>query len=172
MPRKPTGRGRGRPKGSGELREEGVDQVRLTVRLPRGLYDALEAAAERSHYTREAPELARFVREALIHYLSCPNIRHPEIVPQALRSNTWQPVNIPKPVGMNTRQPEISQEPVQPSHFQQASHIADRVPDVSHLVQEALQAAPEARKTEQTTTPPYDATRFILGPLCERGHDY
>ena len=65
MPRQPTGRPRGRPKGSGELGE----QTRLTVRIPLALYERLTAFAEGRSYTRRAPQLAVCVREALVAYL-------------------------------------------------------------------------------------------------------
>lgn len=65
MPRQPSGRPRGRPKGSGELGE----QMRLTVRIPKPLYERLEEYAETKRYTRGAPQLAVCVREALEEYL-------------------------------------------------------------------------------------------------------
>src|SRR5438270_769103 len=65
MPRQPSGRPRGRPKGSGELGE----QMRLTVRIPKPLYERLEEYAETKQYTRGAPQLAVCVREALEEYL-------------------------------------------------------------------------------------------------------
>jgi hypothetical protein len=65
MPRKPTGKPRGRPLGSGELGE----QTRLTVRIPTKLYDRLVEHAEGRTFTRGAPKLAGCVREALEHYL-------------------------------------------------------------------------------------------------------
>jgi predicted transcriptional regulator len=93
MPRKPTGRPRGRPPGSGQLGDEGTGHKRLTVRLPSALYDALEAVAEREHYTRDAPELARIVRTALEHYLTCPHRRQTGIVPHTNLAHDGQTEN-------------------------------------------------------------------------------
>src|SRR5215510_4313436 len=104
MPRQPTGRPRGRPPGRGQLGEEGVGHIRLTVRLPKELYDALEAQAEREHYTREAPELARIVRNALEHYVVCSHIRQTENAPQASITHNGQTEIVPKPLGDLRRQ--------------------------------------------------------------------
>lgn len=128
MPRKPTGRGRGRPKGSGHLGEEGVDHVRLTVRIPRGLYDALEAVAEREHYTREAPELARTVRTALEHYLACPHNSQTGIVPQAKEYNRGQTENVPEPVGVDSGQTAIESEPATSNTWQPENVLAPLEP--------------------------------------------
>jgi len=51
MPRTPTGRPTGRPKGSGLVLTE-ADQVRLTVRLERSLYDRLDTYAAGRTYHR------------------------------------------------------------------------------------------------------------------------
>jgi hypothetical protein len=121
MPRTPTGRPVGRPKGSGRLGEEGQGHKRLTVRLPSALYDALEAVAEREHDTREAPELARTVRNALEHYLACPQRRQTEKAPWvgmlhngptektavALGETKGQTGIVPEPLGDSRRQTEI-----------------------------------------------------------------
>ena len=121
MPRQPTGRPRGRPPGSGQLGEEGVGHIRLTVRIPKELYDALEAVAEREHYTKEAPELARTVRNALEHYLACPQRRQTENAPWlemfhngpteksavALGETKGQTGIVPEPLGNIRRQTEI-----------------------------------------------------------------
>ncbi len=125
MPRKPTGRPRGRPPGSGQLGEEGTGHKRLTVRLPTELYDALEAVAEKEHYTKETPALARTVRTALEHYLACPHRRQTGIVPhtslahngqtenaiETLEDNSKQTIIVPEPLGDNRRQTENVPEP-------------------------------------------------------------
>jgi hypothetical protein len=79
MPRQPTGRPRGRPSGSGQLGEEGIGHIRLTTRIPKELYDALQAIS----YTREAPDLAQTIRLALEHYLTCPQRRQTSKAPLA-----------------------------------------------------------------------------------------
>lgn len=149
MPRKPTGRGRGRPKGSGQLGEEGVDHIRLTVRLPRELYDALEARAERDHYTREAPELARCVREALEHYLTCPNIRQTRIVPPSVLDYSWQTVNAPELVEANIKQTTI-------------------LPETDHITEEARAEKRQPKNSMSAS----DLSKYVLGKLCPRGHEY
>ena len=77
MPRRPTGKPRGRPPGTGTLGE----QTRFTVRIPTELYQQLEAFAEGRSYTRGTPQLAGCVREALAHYLVCPHRRQTHSAP-------------------------------------------------------------------------------------------
>ena len=93
MPRQPTGKPPGRPKGSGQLGE----QTRLTVRIPMLLYERLQAFAEGRVYTRGAPQLAICVREALEEYLACR---------QTGLDNTRQTQNIPSARTPISRQTE------------------------------------------------------------------
>ena len=107
MPRQPTGRPRGRPKGSGELGE----QTRLTVRIPLALYERLQAFAEGRVYTRGAPQLAICVREAIEEYLAC---RQTGLANKGQTKNTpvsnthiyGQPINVPAMIGENNGQTE------------------------------------------------------------------
>ena len=143
MPRKPTGRGRGRPLGSGQLGIEGIDQKRLTIRLPMSLYEALEALAGQEHYTREEPDMARCVREALEHYLACPHRRQTKNVPHVSLADNRQTRNTPETLGDIRWQTENVPEPL----------------------------GDNKRQTEKST-PVYDNTKYVLGKLCPRGHDY
>ena len=69
MPRQPTGNPRGRPVGSGRLDAP----RRITVWLPGDIYEKLTIYAEGRRGTRGGhPQLARCVREAITHYLFCP----------------------------------------------------------------------------------------------------
>ena len=131
MPRKPTGRGRGRPLGSGQLGEEGTGHKRLTVRLPTELYDALEAVAAREHYTREAPELARTVRTALEHYLACPHRRQTGIVPYTSLAHNGQTGNTPETLEYYTGQTTIVPEPLEENRGQ-----TENVPEPERTVEE------------------------------------
>jgi hypothetical protein len=73
MPRQPTGRPVGRPKGSTKLGA----YTRITVRVPTALYDRLEAYADGRAFARGGtPMFAACVREAIEHYLTCPRKRH------------------------------------------------------------------------------------------------
>jgi hypothetical protein len=107
MPRKPTGNPRGRPIGSGTLGQ----QTRLTVRVPTDLYDRLEAYAEGRSYVRGTPQLARCVREALEHYLICPNKRQTRITP------------VPH-IDTNGQTPIVHEEPAEPVAPTDAPHEA------------------------------------------------
>lgn len=54
-------------------KELGDDQVRVTVRLPRRLYDAL-LAVQRARYGGELePRVGSLLRHALRHYVACPD---------------------------------------------------------------------------------------------------
>ena len=82
MPRQPTGRPVGRPKGSTKLGEH----TRLTVRIPTELYARLEAYADGRSFARGgSPQLPVCVREALEHYLTCPQKRQTQ--PQEARAS-------------------------------------------------------------------------------------
>jgi len=79
MPRQPTGRPRGRPVGTGTLGE----QIRVTIRIPTALYARLEAYAEGRSFARGGtPQFAACVREALEHYLICPQKRQTQPQPE------------------------------------------------------------------------------------------
>lgn len=79
MSKHATGRPPGRPPGSGRLGKV----KRLTVHLPEALYARLAAYAEgRSSARGDAPQLPACVREALEHYLVCPQKRQTQ--PQAV----------------------------------------------------------------------------------------
>jgi len=175
MPRKTTGRPVGRPPGSGQLGEEGTGHKRLTVRLPTELYDALEALAEHEHYTREAPELARTVRTALEHYLACPHRRQTRSVPHAslahngqtensletLESNTRQTTILQGPLGENRGQTEIAPEPERTTEGpRDKRRQTEKVPTIAE------------DNNGQTEIQPYDTSKYVLGEICVRGHDY
>ena len=99
MGRKATGRPPGRQRGSGTLGlSENDAQKRVTIRIPQSLYDRLEAFAAGRHYTRRPSQLAGSVREAIAHWLSCPNKRQTVNVPAAPpegEEGSWQTVNVP-----------------------------------------------------------------------------
>ena len=72
MPRHATGKPRGRPVGSSKLGKG----KRVTVLLPEALYMRLDAYAEgRSIARGGASQLSTCVRDAIEHYLSCPQKR-------------------------------------------------------------------------------------------------
>ena len=80
MARQPTGNPRGRPKGSGHLE---ANQTRLTVRMPDSLLARLEAyEAGRTSVRGTTPRLSRVVRQAVEHFLVCPNKRQTRTLPR------------------------------------------------------------------------------------------
>ena len=55
-------------------KELGDEQVRVTVRLPQGLYDAVRAT-RRQRWGWGARNISLIIRDALQHYLTCPACR-------------------------------------------------------------------------------------------------
>jgi hypothetical protein len=91
MPRHPTGRPVGRPRGTSKL----GTVKRVTVHLPDALYARLEAYAEGRRFARGgSPQLPTCVREAIEHYLICPQKRQTQ--PQEARAQT-EVAEIPAP---------------------------------------------------------------------------
>jgi hypothetical protein len=171
MPRKPTGNPRGRPKGSGRLGE----QTRLTVRIPQTLYTRLEAFAEGRSYTRGTPQLAVCVREALEHYLSGSYKRQTRNVHITDEPNIGRTENVPLPQENIKRQtiivPEVRMHPEEV----QCAIISQPINE-QEAVQEQITVEDDKRQTENITmavsVPPFDHTKYVLGKLCPRGHDY
>ena len=100
MSRHATGRPPGRPPGSGRLGKV----KRVTVQLPEALYVRLDAYAEgRSVARGGSPQLPACVREAIEHYLSCPQKRQPQ--PQAVTATVTDTDAPQRPPRRRTRQP-------------------------------------------------------------------
>jgi metal-responsive CopG/Arc/MetJ family transcriptional regulator len=192
MPRKPTGNPRGRPKGTGRLGE----QTRLTIRIPQELYTRLEAFAEGRSYTRGTPQLAVCVREALEHYLAGsykrqtrnvhitdePNIGQTENTPLHQEELKRQTENITElcstaliALEEQKRQtiivPEID---IQPEGIQRT--VIRQPINEQEDVQKQITVETDNRQTENSTSavsvPPFDHSKYVLGKLCPRGHDY
>ena len=75
MPRTPTGRPRGRPRGTGQLEAP----RRLTVWLNGETYAKLAAYADGRSFARGTPELAVCARQAIEHFLTCPQKHQPQL---------------------------------------------------------------------------------------------
>jgi len=58
------------------------DQIRVTVRLPRALYDELAGISRHYRHTQGGP-LSALVRKAIIHFLSCPELQQAEAAARA-----------------------------------------------------------------------------------------
>jgi predicted transcriptional regulator len=174
MPRHPTGNPRGRPKGSGLI---GEDQTRLTVRIPSDLYDRLEAFAEGRSFTRGSPQLAVCVREALAHYLICPDKRQTRNTTLDRWSDRRQTINgtglSDQPIGaQSVSLPEKS------TTLEIESREVIRQPENDQTpAQVCPQTRDDIRQTEksaQCLTPAleYDPAKHLLGKLCPRRHDF
>lgn len=90
MGRIPTGNPKGRPKGTGRL---GAEVIRLTVRIPEDLYTRLVAFAEGRSYHRGDPQLSDCTRDAIAHYLACPDKRLTRNTTTAYDNNIEQTIN-------------------------------------------------------------------------------
>ena len=189
MPRRPTGRPTGRPKGSGLVLTEAA-QVRLTVRLERSLYDRLDAYAAGRTYHRGMPQLARCVREALVEYLERREKRQTESLPGPAGASTrqtesqthmqgetsWQTGNGTELPRSTSRQTQNI--PHAPGRVRVARRQTQTVPaagGTTGQTQTAL-APPEVSgddtRQTQTESPPFDTSKYVLGPLCPRRHEY
>jgi hypothetical protein len=151
MPRQPTGRPRGRPKGSGELGE----QTRLTVRIPLALYERLQEFAEGRVYTRGAPQLAVCVREALGAYLD----------------NKGQTKNTPLPQEENNRQTRNVQERARDNSRQTKKDSKPQAANLRQTTKEPKSARDNYGQTEKSGAV-YDTSKYVLGKLCPRGHEF
>jgi hypothetical protein len=153
MPRKPTGRPRGRPQGTGQL----DNPARLTVWMNGETYARLEAYADGRHYHRGEPQLSSCVRELLVHALACPY--------------KYQTQNIPV-LHMDTNK-QIGNEPiVGQDNYEQIETIV-AVPENNYYEQiETVPLVTENIAGEIENVPTYDTTKHRLGKLCPRGHEW
>jgi len=158
MAHTPTGNPRGRPKGSGLLL--GEVQTRVTIRIPQALYEALEERAVALHYTRGAPELARTIRDALAHYLTCPHYRQTE-------NRTGDgPHVLSRQAGHSPK--ERPGQSVQ-SPPEARPHAGTEAEEVC-LPENGARTARRVQPAE--VVPPFDTRKHTLGKLCPRGHAY
>lgn len=72
----------GRPPGSGAL---GPEMVRVSVCMPRELYERLQAFAAGRSTRHGGPQMSLCIRAALAHYLSCPETLKPGVSTKAKR---------------------------------------------------------------------------------------
>jgi hypothetical protein len=131
-------------------RPRGVESQHVMVRMPVDLIAQIDA------YAASLQEQIGIADMAISRGMA---IR--ELVKRGLQTVQAGPLppQEPRPAAPMAQVPQL------PSHLETVDEpepMAAPVPAVSHLIGTA----------EQTGIPPYDETRFALGPLCERRHDY
>src|SRR5712691_2040600 len=151
MPRTPTGRPRGRPTGTGKLGEH----VRFTVRIPRALYDRLEAFAEGRRSPRGTPQLSWCVRDALAHYLVCPQRQKIYIVP--IHSGPYSAAHQGDMTEMQPKSQPVNR--TEATHegdglFGEATRQTSNVPEAGSAERQQTAKNPEAQRAATTATPP------------------
>ena len=195
MPRKPTGRPRGRQLGSGEL---GLgthdDHMRLTLRMPTELYTRLEAFAAGRHFHRGSVQLAACVRDAVEHYLTCPTKRQTAHVPGNGQYTTRQTSNGTQEAEDTIRQTSNSTEGHEENTGQTINVPTEDLVASEHNIWQTSNNAPPAplntRDVEDRPRPPvaippqtderagrapvpsFDVTKYTLGTLCKHGHNF
>jgi hypothetical protein len=175
MPRRPTGRPTGRPKGSGLVLTEAA-QVRLTVRLERSLYDRLDAYAAGRTYHRGTPQLARCVREALVEYLERREKRQTESQTHALEEISRQTESGTELLRPSSRQTQSIPRTI--GRARDTTWQTQTVPTARETTGQTLTvpSRPEVSgddiRQTQTESPPFDTSKYVLGPLCPRRHEY
>jgi hypothetical protein len=174
MPRKPTGRPPGRPRGSGQL----ADARRITVWLTGEVYDKLNTYADGRHYHRGDPELAACVRELLAHALACPYKNQTENIPPLPRDSNRQIETVPLAPENSSEQIETITASPENNYYEQTQTVP-LVTETSYGQIETVPTPAEnsSRQTaivpdQRDTVPDYDSSKFYLGKLCPRGHDY
>jgi hypothetical protein len=187
MPRKPTGRPRGRQIGSGTLGLGTQDaHTRLTLRIPNDLYTRLEAFAAGRHFFRGSPKLATCVRDAIEHYLTCPTKRQTLNTPGNGQDTTGQ-----------TSNSTPTQEEIHGQTLNSTDIHEDTTGQTNNVPSEALEAPERHTKQTAKSTPPvlldtpaldatplapvdtpqpqdraYDPRTHELGKLCAHGHNF
>jgi hypothetical protein len=175
MGRIPTGRPKGRPKGTGRLGEV----VRLTVRIPEDLYARFVAFAEGRSYLRGDPQLSDCARDAIAHYLACPDKRltRKSTVPHddhreqtingtAHRSYSHQQTD-------NGTVPSVPPAVEKPSSFVQ--HNEQTINSAESPRESENGSAARVRQTAKSSMPlgpgpVFDPHKAMLGSPCKAGH--
>lgn len=174
MPRKPTGRPAGRPRGTGQL----ADARRITVWLTGEVYDKLHTYAEGRHYHRGDPELAACVRELLTHALACPYKSQTENIPLLPRDGNRQIETVLAVTANNYEQIETITAAPENNYYEQietvplvtepSSKQIETVPTVAENSSRQIAIVPD----QSETVPDYDSSKYALGVLCGESHDY
>jgi uncharacterized coiled-coil protein SlyX len=128
-----------------------MDVYRITIRLDPALHARLEARG--SH----GQPLAAIVRQALEHYL----VQQPEQPPTV--------EGITATLAAMTARLDALQD--------QVHHLTERLEAVAAMRQspaarEQPQQPEQLRQPAPSAIPAYDTSKFVLGKLCPRGHDY
>jgi hypothetical protein len=188
MPRKPTGRPRGRPAGTGQLN----NPKRITVWLPGDVYAKLEAYADGRHYHRGEPQLAVCMRELLMHALACPYKQQTHNIPVLHGNNYGQIETVHGSIENNYGQIETVHGVIE-NNYEQIETITagpennyyeqtQIVPSVSENNYEQIETIPtpaenisrqiEIVPDQSDTVPAHDTTKFYLGKLCPKRHEW
>ena len=174
MPRKPTGRPAGRPKGSGQL--EGAR--RITVWLTGEVYDTLHTYAEGRHYHRGDPELAACVRELLAHALACPYKNQTENIPLLPRDGNRQIETVQLATENSSEQTETITATPENNYYEQIETVPmvtersaeqrETVPTPAENLSRQIEIVPD----QSDAVASYDTTRDYLGKLCPKRHEW
>lgn len=196
MGRIPTGKPKGRPKGTGRL---GEHVTRLTVRIPDDLYQRFAAFADGRTFHRGDTQLADSVRDALAHYLACPHKRQTRNGTVSSYDTIEQTTNGTEDSSTDTQQTHNGTVPSMPlglaeplplvpyieqtqkstesileaddGNLRQTESTPPMVPDTADV--DAMPPAPVAISQQPVQPAPgYDPTKYTLGKLCPRGHAY